>query len=168
FIDYEPKLPMLTLVASGGHTSLYLVNENKDLTLLGETLDDAIGEAYDKVARILGLEYPGGPLLEKLAIMGNNSFEIPTPKVSDYEFSFSGIKTFITNYVNKKRMKGEDFSKEDLAKTFQDKIIEVLIDKLSNASKEKNIKSISVVGGVSANKAIREAIINSEHFKGLD
>ncbi|CAM3184614.1 tRNA (adenosine(37)-N6)-threonylcarbamoyltransferase complex transferase subunit TsaD [Streptobacillus ratti] len=168
FIDHEPKLPMLTLVASGGHTSLYLIDENKDLTLLGETLDDAIGEAYDKVARILGLEYPGGPLLEKLAIMGHNSFEIPTPKVSEYDFSFSGIKTFITNYVNRKKMKGEDFNKEDLAKTFQDKIIEVLIDKLSKASKEKDIKTISVVGGVSANKAIRKAIIDSEHFKNID
>ncbi|CAM3101703.1 tRNA (adenosine(37)-N6)-threonylcarbamoyltransferase complex transferase subunit TsaD [Streptobacillus felis] len=168
FIDNEPKLPMLTLVASGGHTSLYLINENKELNLLGETLDDAIGEAYDKVARILGFEYPGGPLLEKLAFMGNNSIEIPTPQVSGYDFSFSGIKTFITNYINKKKMKGEDFSKEDVAKAFQDKVIEVLVAKLSTAAKENNIKSLSVVGGVSANKAIREAIVKSDNFKDID
>lgn len=168
FIDNEPKLPMLSLVASGGHTSLYLIDENKNIKLLGETLDDAIGESYDKVARVLNLEYPGGPLVEKLAENGKNNITIPHPKTSDFNFSFSGIKTFVTNYVNNKKMKNENFSKEDLAHSFQNKMIDIIKEKLIKAKNSFNIKTISIVGGVSANKALRNSIIMEDNFKDID
>lgn len=168
FIENEPKLPMISLVASGGHTSLYLMKEDKSLELLGETLDDAIGESYDKVARVLNIPYPGGPMLEKLAKEGVNNIELPTPKIDGYNFSFSGIKTFVTNYVNSKKMKNETIEKANLAKSFQDKMIEIIKNKLIKASKEIDIKTISIVGGVSANKALREAIYSEEAFKNID
>ncbi len=168
FIENDPKLPMLTLVASGGHTSLYYMNENKELKLIGETLDDAIGEAYDKVARVLDIEYPGGPLLEKLALSGQNSITFPTPKIENLNFSFSGLKTFATNYVNQKKMKNEEYIKADIAHSFQNKLIDIVKDKLIKAKDQFDVKTISIVGGVSANKTLRNAIINEEKFKDLD
>lgn len=169
FIENDPKLPMLTLVASGGHTTLYLMKEDKSLEKLGETQDDAIGEAFDKVARILDLSYPGGPAIEKLAKSGKNSLKLPTPKTDNiYDFSFSGIKTFVTNYVNSCKMKNEEYIKEDIAHSFQDKVIEIVKNTLIKAKDEFNIKSISIVGGVSANKTLRNAIENSEELKNID
>lgn len=168
FIDNEPKLPMLSLVASGGHTSLYLMNKDKSLKLLGQTLDDAIGESYDKVARLLNLDYPGGPALEKLALEGKNTIEIPIPKTKDYNFSFSGIKTFVANYVNQKRMKNEDFSSKDLAHSFQNVLVKTILQKLIKAKNEFEIKTISVVGGVSANQYIRNSILSNKEFENLD
>ena len=169
FIENDPKLPMLTLVASGGHTTLYLMKEDKSLEKLGETQDDAIGEAFDKVARILDLSYPGGPAIEKLAKNGKNSLKLPTPKTDNiYDFSFSGIKTFVTNYVNSCKMKNEEYIKEDIAHSFQDKVIEIVKNTLIKAKDEFSIKSISIVGGVSANKTLREAIENSEELKNID
>jgi putative glycoprotease GCP len=169
FIENDPKLPMLTLVASGGHTTLYLMKEDKSLEKLGETQDDAIGEAFDKVARILDLDYPGGPAIERLAKKGKNLLKLPTPKTDNiYDFSFSGIKTFVTNYINSCKMKKEEYIKEDVAHSFQNKIIEIVKNSLISAKKEFDVKSISIVGGVSANKTLREAIENSEELKDID
>lgn len=167
FIDNDVKLPAISLVVSGGHTNLYYIYEEngKIITdLLGETLDDAVGETYDKIARILGLEYPGGPHIDKLSVSGKDILKIKT-KVDGYNFSFSGIKTFITNYVNTQNMKGKPFSKEDIAKSLQEIIVNVLYDKILMAVKEKDVKTILVAGGVSANKRLREKFLEFTNLK---
>ena len=168
FIDNDVKLPAISLVVSGGHTNLYYIYEEngKIITdLLGETLDDAVGETYDKIARILGLEYPGGPHIDKLSVSGKDILKIKKPKVNGYNFSFSGIKTFITNYVNTQNMKGNPFSKEDIAKSLQEIIVNVLYDKILMAVKEKDVKTILVAGGVSANKRLREKFLEFTNLK---
>ena len=168
FIDNDVKLPAISLVVSGGHTNLYYIYEKngKIITdLLGETLDDAVGETYDKIARILGLEYPGGPHIDKLSINGEDILKIKKPKVDGYNFSFSGIKTFITNYVNNQKMKGNAISKEDIAKSLQEIIVNVLYDKILMAIKEKDVKTILVAGGVSANRRLREKFLEFTNIK---
>lgn len=159
FIESDIKLPAISLVVSGGHTNLYYIYEKNEkiiTELLGETLDDAVGETYDKVARIIGLDYPGGPAIDKLSLNGQNILKIKKPKVEGYNFSFSGVKTFITNYVNHERMKKNEISKEDISKSLQDIIVEILYDKVKKAIKEKNVKTVLVAGGVSANRGLRE------------
>lgn len=157
----EFKFPLLTLVVSGGHTQLYLMNKEYDFVCLGETRDDAVGEVYDKVSRVLGLGYPGGPVIDKLAHIGENKYELPYPKISDkYAFSFSGLKTAVLNLVNGMKMKNEEFKNEDIACSFQKKVIEILTDKVLLALKEYKVKQVLVAGGVSANKELRETIVN--------
>lgn len=159
FIENDIQLPAISLVVSGGHTNLYYLTKNNskiDIELLGETLDDAIGESYDKVARVLGLPYPGGPEIDKLSLKGHNSLRIKKPNVGGYNFSFSGIKTFVTNYVNSQRMKKIDVSKEDVARSFQETVVEVLYDKVLKAIEDKEVKTVLVAGGVSANRRLRE------------
>lgn len=167
FIDNDIKLPAISLIISGGHTNLYYLDEKDNsisIELLGETLDDAVGETYDKVARILGLSYPGGPNIDKLAKLGNNILKIKTPKVNDYNFSFSGIKTFITNYVNQEKMKNNKIVVEDVASSLQNTVVNILYDKISNLLLKKNVKSILIGGGVSANSGIRQKF---ENFKNM-
>ena len=157
----EFKFPLLTLVVSGGHTQLYLMNKEYDFVCLGETRDDAVGEVYDKVSRVLGLGYPGGPVIDKLAHIGENKYELPYPKISDkYAFSFSGLKTAVLNLVNGMKMKNEEFKNEDIACSFQKKVIEILTDKVLLALEEYKVKQVLVAGGVSANKELRETIVN--------
>lgn len=171
FIDNDVKLPAISLVVSGGHTNLYYIYENdgKIITdLLGETLDDAVGETYDKIARILGLPYPGGPEIDRLSQNGENILKIKSPKVDGYNFSFSGIKTFITNYVNNEKMKGNEISKENIAKSLQEAVVNILYDKISIAIKEKNVKTILISGGVSANKRLREKFSKLKKEKNIE
>lgn len=159
FIENEVELPAVSLIVSGGHTNLYYIEENNgkiNIELLGETLDDAVGETYDKVGRILGLSYPGGPEIDRLSKIGENILKIKKPNVDGYNFSFSGIKTFITNYVNNEKMKGNNIKIENICTSLQEAIIDVLYSKVVNVLKEKNVKSILVAGGVSANKGLRE------------
>lgn len=159
FIENDVKLPAISLIISGGHTNLYYIfeeNERINIEILGETLDDAVGETYDKVARILGLPYPGGPEIDKLSLQGTETLKIKKPNVEDYNFSFSGVKTFITNYVNNEKMKNNEISKENIAKSLQTIVGEILIDKVMKAINEKNVKTLLVAGGVSANKYLRE------------
>lgn len=159
FIENEVELPAVSLIVSGGHTNLYYIQENDskiNIELLGETLDDAVGETYDKVGRILGLSYPGGPEIDRLSKVGENILKIKKPNVEGYNFSFSGIKTFITNYVNNEKMKGNNIKIENICTSLQEAIIEVLYSKVTKVIEEKNIKSILVAGGVSANKGLRE------------
>ncbi len=154
------KFPLLTLVVSGGHSQLYLMNKEYDFKCLGETRDDAVGEVYDKVSRVLGLGYPGGPVIDKLAAYGENKYELPYPKISDkYAFSFSGLKTAVLNLVNGMRMKNEEFKNEDIACSFQKKVIEILTDKVMMALEEYDVKQVLVAGGVSANKELRKTIV---------
>ena len=162
FIENDIQLPAISLVVSGGHTNLYYLTEKDssiNIELLGETLDDAIGESYDKVARVLGLPYPGGPEIDKLSLNGEDTLKIKKPNVEGYDFSFSGIKTFV-NYVNNQKMKNSNISKENVAKSFQETVTEVLYNKVSKVIEDKKVKTVLVAGGVSANKRLREKFEN--------
>ena len=163
------KLPYLSILLTGGHTQIYLVKKFNHYKILGESVDDAIGECFDKVAKLLGLKYPGGPEIEKLASLGNdNKFKLPHPLIKDKKnlnFSFSGIKTVI-NLIVKSQKKVDLNFKKDLAASFQNKVIEILIEKIDRClnflKKENiNINDITIVGGVAANKAIRKALNNA-------
>ena len=159
FIENDIELPAVSLVVSGGHTNLYYIDEiDKEIkiTLLGETLDDAVGETYDKIARVLGLPYPGGPEIDRLSKNGKDILQIKKPKVEEYNFSFSGIKTYITNYVNNEKMKGNTISKENVAKSLQEIVSEVLSEKVLKVMKNMKVNTILVSGGVSANGRLRE------------
>ena len=156
FIENDVKLPAISLIVSGGHTNLYYINENLETELIGETLDDAVGESYDKIARILGLPYPGGPEIEKISTFGKDTLKIKKPNVDNFDFSFSGIKTYITNFVNQEKMKNHKINKEDIAKSFQETVVKVLYDKVVKAADEKKVNTVLVAGGVSANKRLRE------------
>lgn len=165
----EFKFPLLTLVVSGGHTQLYLMNKEYEFKCLGETRDDAVGEVYDKVSRVLGLGYPGGPVIDKLSKDGENKYELPYPKINDkYAFSFSGLKTAVLNLVNGLKMKNEGFRNEDIACSFQNKVIEILVDKVLLALKEYDVKQVLLAGGVSANKQLRETVTNKVKEKYND
>ena len=159
FIENDIELPAISLIVSGGHTDLYYIEERNGkiaVDLLGETLDDAVGESYDKIARILELPYPGGPEIEKISLKGKNILNIKKPNVEGYNFSFSGIKTYVTNYINKEKMKGNNINKEDIAKSFQEIVVEVLYDKVLKAVNKKSVNTLLVAGGVSANKRLRK------------
>lgn len=159
FIEHEIEVPCIALVVSGGHTNIVYVDENHNFINLGGTLDDAVGESYDKVARVMGIGYPGGPIVDKMYYQGNKEFlKIPEPKVEGYDFSFSGIKTSVINFVNKSKMKNEEFKPEDLAASFQSKVVEILCKKAVKAAIGKNVKQILVAGGVAANSLLRSEL----------
>ena len=174
FIEEEgmstPTFPFLALTISGGHTQIVLVNDYFDMEILGETLDDAVGEAFDKSAKILGLPYPGGPLVDKYAQLGNHdAFPFPKPKVDGLNFSFSGLKTSILYFVQKEMAKDPDFTNEnrnDICASIQFTIIEILMDKIKKAVKQTGITQIAIGGGVSANSGIRKALKNAEDTLG--
>jgi len=166
------NFPNLTLLLTGGHTQIYLVKSIGEYKLLGETVDDAIGESFDKVGKLIGLGYPGGPLVEKLAIDGNfKAYELPHPLEfeKNFNFSFSGIKTAVSLLV-KNQIKINNKIKKNIAASFQKKIIEILIKKtdlvLKNLRKQKyNIKDIAIVGGVAANQSIKKSL---EKFSNIN
>lgn len=170
FIDEEgfekPSFPFLALTISGGHTQIVRVDDFFDMTIIGETTDDAVGEAFDKSAKILGLPYPGGPLIDKYAQLGNpKAFAFTKPKVSGLDFSFSGLKTAILYFVQKKKLENPNFIEEnlnDICASIQHTIIEILMDKLKLAVKETGIKQIAIGGGVSANSGIRNTLKEAE------
>ncbi len=157
FKDLEP--PFIGLIISGGHTYLIEVKDYVDFTLHGRTVDDAVGEAFDKVARSLGLSYPGGPVVDALAKKGKESIEFPRVMIKEdnYNFSFSGLKTAVLNYLNSTRLRGEEIVVEDVCKSFQEAVVDVLLEKSFRLAKEKNMDKIVLCGGVSANSRIREA-----------
>jgi N6-L-threonylcarbamoyladenine synthase len=161
FIDEpKPNFPFLCLTVSGGHTQIVLVKSALDMEVLGETADDAVGEAFDKAAKMLGLGYPGGPKIDQHAALGNSeAFEFPISEMPGYTFSFSGIKTSLLYFIQKH---GEQFVSErlnDICASYQQTLITTLIRKIRKASKEQKIKEIAVAGGVSANKGLRKALI---------
>ncbi len=159
--DLEP--PFVCLVASGGHTHLVCVKEYGKYEILGRTRDDAVGEAFDKVARVIGLGYPGGPKVDKLAKEGNPNIELPKTHIENLDFSFSGIKTAVINLHHK----NPDINKADLCNSFEKNITEVLIDHTIRAAKELNINKIALAGGVSANSYIRSEFLKLKD-KGYD
>lgn len=158
-LENELKFPLLALVVSGGHTDLIVMKKDYDFEILGSTLDDAIGECYDKVARVLGLPYPGGPNIDKLALEGSPTYNLPKP-VNDnsYNFSFSGLKSSIINLVHNETQRGHEINKPNLARSFQDTAVDQLARKAELAIKKYNIKNMIIAGGVSANKYVRQEI----------
>ena len=174
FIDEEgfdkPEFPFLALTISGGHTQIVKVNGFFDMEIIGKTTDDAVGEAFDKSAKILGLPYPGGPLIDKYAKEGNpKAFAFTKPKVPGLDFSFSGLKTAILYFIQKKKLENPNFIEEnlnDICASIQYTIIEILMDKLKLAVKETGIKQIAIGGGVSANSGIRTRLKESESKYG--
>ena len=162
--------PFVSLLASGGHTAIILVKDYLDYQILGSTLDDAVGEAFDKVARVLGLSYPGGPNVERLAREGENTVKLPKMLKGEggYNFSYSGLKTAVLNYKNNKEQKGEEISKADLACSFQSAALDILVQKAIEASQEYNINTITVGGGVAANGYLRESLAKECQKKGIN
>jgi len=161
-----PSFPFLALTISGGHTQIVQVNDFFDMKIIGQTLDDAVGEAFDKSAKILGLPYPGGPLIDKYAATGNpHKFDFPIPNVKDLDFSFSGLKTNILYFIQRQTKADPDFIKnnlEDICASIQYTIITILMKKLKKAVKETGIKEIAIGGGVSANSGIRNVLTEAQ------
>ena len=157
-----PPFPFVCLTISGGHTQIVKVSSHFKFEVLGETIDDAVGEAFDKSAKILGLPYPGGPLVDKYAQQGDpKKFSFTKPKVGDLDFSFSGLKTGILYFIRKKVKENPDFiseNLEDICASIQHTIVEILMDKLKNSVKNTGIKHIAIAGGVSANSEIRKRL----------
>jgi N6-L-threonylcarbamoyladenine synthase len=169
--DFEkPTFPFLALTISGGHTQIVQVNDFFDMEIIGETTDDAVGEAFDKSAKILGLPYPGGPLVDKHAQLGNpNAFTFTKPKIAGLDFSFSGLKTAILYFIQKKKLEHPDFianNLNDICASIQHTIIEILMDKLKLAVAETGINRIAIGGGVSANSGIRKTLKEAENKYG--
>ena len=170
FIDEEgfdkPTFPFLALTISGGHTQIVKVNDFFDMEIIGETTDDAVGEAFDKTAKILNLPYPGGPLIDKFAKEGNpKKYSFTKPKVDGLNFSFSGLKTQILYFIQKNTAENSNFieeNKHDICASVQQIIIDILMDKLKLAVAETGITQIAIGGGVSANSGIRETLKNAE------
>ncbi len=158
-IDDNLHFPCLALIISGGHTELIKMTGDYEFEKLGETQDDAIGEAFDKVARVIGLKYPGGPNVEKLASMGQNTYKLPV-MVNDntYNFSYSGLKSSVINLVNNEKQRGNEINRANLACSFQTAAVDELKRKLELALKNTGIKNVIIAGGVSANKYLREEI----------
>ena len=167
-IEGEMKFPLLALLVSGGNTELILMRDHFEFEVIGQTLDDAVGEAYDKVARVCGLPYPGGPNVDRLAHQGIDCYKLPRvmKNNNDYNFSFSGLKSAVINLVHNNQQRGEETDFNNLCASFQASVVETLVFKTKKAALEYNVRQVIIAGGVSANKALREEIVNA--FIGTD
>lgn len=158
----KPEFPFLCLTVSGGHTQIVLVKDYFDMEIIGESLDDAAGEAFDKTAKILGLPYPGGPLIDKHAAKGNPlAYKFAVPQIKDLNYSFSGFKTSILYFIRAQEKQNPDFIAEnldDICASVQHSIVQILLNKLKKAAKQYGIKEIAIAGGVSANSGLRNAL----------
>lgn len=167
-LELEP--PFLCLVVSGGHTHLVIVKDYGEFEILGRTRDDAAGEAFDKVARAIGLGYPGGPKIDKLSRQGNAyAMDFPKAKVADapYDFSFSGVKSAVLNHLNKCRMQGEPIVEADIAASFQRCVVEVLVEHAISAAKDYHISKLAIAGGVASNQTLRSAMEKACQENGI-
>jgi N6-L-threonylcarbamoyladenine synthase len=157
-----PKFPFLCLTVSGGHTMIVLVKDYFEMEIIGKTIDDAAGEAFDKIGKIMDLDYPAGPIIDKLAKLGNeNAFTFGKPKLENYDYSFSGIKTSVLYFLQKQLKENPNFIKENvenLCASVQKTIVDVLMQKLEKAAKDYNVKDVAIAGGVSANSGLRNAM----------
>lgn len=162
YLEQDFSFPLLALVVSGGHTELVVMKDHFDFELIGETLDDAVGEAYDKIARVVNVGYPGGPIIDKMAALGNPTYSLPHAMINKegYDFSFSGLKSAVINLNHKYEQNKQEINKNDLASSFQTAVIDILTSKTLKAVKEYNIKQVVVAGGVAANKGLRAAMQN--------
>lgn len=162
FIDApQPKFPFLCLTVSGGHTQIVLVEDYLSMKILGTTIDDAAGEAFDKTGKLLGLDYPAGPIIDEMAKKGTPVFEFTEPRIANLDFSFSGLKTNILRFLQKNMRQNPDFIKENLADicaSVQGRIVSILLNKLKQAAKETGVRQIAIAGGVSANTGLRAAL----------
>lgn len=162
------QYPCLCLVVSGGHTELIYMKHEFSFEVIGQTLDDAIGEAYDKVGRVLNLPYPGGPVIDRMAKEGQHNYRLPLPLNDDsYNFSFSGLKSAVINLCHNASQRHEDIIGKDLACSFQNVALEVLVSKTLKAAQDYDVKQIIVAGGVSANKGLREKLTNESSIPVL-
>lgn len=172
FIEHKDlKPPFTSLIVSGGHTHLVYFRDYGDYEIMGRTRDDAAGEAFDKVARAIGLPYPGGPEIDKLSKIGNkDAIEFPRAYLEEgsYDFSFSGLKSAVLNYLNNMRQKNIDISKEDVAASFQQSVIEVLVEKSIMAAKKNNTKILALAGGVAANEGLRSLFKKRCEEEGIE
>lgn len=167
--ELEP--PFLCEIISGGHTHLVIVKDYGEFEILGRTRDDAAGEAFDKVARAIGLGYPGGPKIDKIAKQGNpHAIEFPRAHIEDapYDFSFSGLKSAVLNYLNQCRMKGEEYVQADVAASFQQAVVDVLVGNAMQAAHDRNIRRFAIAGGVASNSALRAAMKQACEENGID
>jgi N6-L-threonylcarbamoyladenine synthase len=159
-----PKFPFLCLLVSGGNSQIVLVHDYLDMEIIGQTIDDAAGEAFDKCAKVMGLPYPGGPLIDKLAKEGNpETFRFAKPRISDFDYSFSGLKTSFLYFLRDHVKEDPDFvehNKADLCASLQKTIVDILMDKLEAAAKKMGIRVIALAGGVSANSGLRQAFLD--------
>lgn len=168
-LEKELKFPLICLVISGGHTELLLIKDHFNMTKIGSTLDDAVGECYDKVARVMGISYPGGPVIDKMAHDGKPIYDLPIPLNDDsYNFSFSGLKSAVINLYHNYEQAGKTIDKNCLASLFQDVVISSLTTKTMRALKEYNVNNLVLAGGVSANKGIREKFEQLCKEKNID
>ncbi|MBF9254950.1 tRNA (adenosine(37)-N6)-threonylcarbamoyltransferase complex transferase subunit TsaD [Pontibacter sp. 172403-2] len=162
--DPKPAFPFLCLTVSGGHTQIVLVKDHLDMEIIGQTTDDAVGEAFDKTAKMLGLPYPGGPMLDKMAAQGNpEAFSFPVGNMPGYDYSFSGIKTSVLYFLKNQTKENPDFVQDNIANicaSVQHTLIKTLLKKLVQASQDLGIKEIAIAGGVSANTGLRQALQN--------
>jgi len=166
----ELKTPFVCLIVSGGHTEIAIVKDYNDFEIVATTRDDAAGEAFDKVARSVGLGYPGGPKIDKAAKLGNpHAIEFPKARVNDskYDFSFSGVKSAVLNYQNKANMTGEKINVNDLVASFQRAVVEVLVEHTIEVAKDYNIKNVAMAGGVASNTALRSFMEEKCSEEGL-
>lgn len=167
--DPKPQFPFLCLTVSGGHTQILIVRDYLDMELIGQTIDDAAGEAFDKTGKMLGLDYPAGPIIDKLAKEGTPRFAFPEPKIPGLNFSFSGLKTSILYFLKKQVAENPAFVQENLADicaSVQARIVSILMNKLRQAAEETGIKEVALAGGVSANSGLRQALVEEGQQKG--
>ena len=158
-LEKELNFPLICLVVSGGHTEIIYMKENYSFEKLGGTLDDSVGESFDKVARVIGVPYPGGPMIDKYAHIGKHTYDLPIPLDDDtYNFSFSGIKSAVINLAHNERQRGNEINIYDLSTSFEDVVVDVLTKKTMKAVKEYNVKQLLVAGGVSANTLLRDKL----------
>ena len=171
FIEHqELEPPFACLVVSGGHTHLVVVKDYGEYEIIGKTCDDAAGEAFDKVARAIGLGYPGGPKIDKVAKEGNpEAIHFPRAKVGEnaYDFSFSGLKSAVLNYINGCKMKRQEINEADIAASFQKAVIDVLVEHAVHAAKEYRIDKFAIAGGVASNQTLREAMEKACKERGI-
>lgn len=167
--DPKPSFPFLCLTVSGGHTQIVLVRDHLDMEIIGTTIDDAAGEAFDKTGKILGLDYPAGPIIDRLAQEGTPRFEFAEPNIPDLNFSFSGLKTSILYFLRRESAQNPHFVAEnlkDICASVQARIIKILIKKIIKAAQEYNIQEVAIAGGVSANSGLRQALREAGEQRG--
>lgn len=169
-IEHDMKFPSIALLVSGGNTELIYMKDHFDFEIIGETLDDAVGEAYDKVARVVGIGYPGGPIVDKLAHLGKDTYNLPRVTLGNdnYNFSFSGLKSAVINLNHNAQQRNEEINVNDLCCSFQEAVTDVLVSKSLKACREYDVKQLIVAGGVSANKGLKEKLNKENSDSNLE